>query len=257
MSWLNLLKANTRKEFISLKRYFPNTMATLISFYIIFLCLFTGILIIGSPSTQDTNTQFVIVSYIFWYLALIVVQHIGYQVGNEAIQGTLEQLSMSPMGIWRIMLTRLIASVIMESIIIVLLLYLAMLTTGQWLNVDVLTLLPILFLTITSMIGLGLIIAGMTIVLKQVQAFLQILQFILAGLVFVPLSISPYLSFLPIAKGVDLVRGVMINNLTFKTIEKFDYIILSINALFYFIIGLVIFLYCERVALKKGLLAHY
>ncbi|SHG44834.1 ABC transporter [Ornithinibacillus halophilus] len=257
MKWLNLLKANTRKEYIQLKRYLPNTLAFLFTFYFIFLGMFLGIQVIGDPSSQDANVQFVIVNYIFWYLSMIVVQDIGWQITSEATQGTLEQLSMSPMGIWRIMITRLFALVAVHFFIIAILLYLSMLTTGQWLNVDIISILPILILTIISMFGLGFIIAGMSVVFKQVQAFLQILQFILAGLVFVPLSVAPFLAFFPIVKGVDLVRGIMIDGLTLSAISTGDYLILIFNAVFYFVIGLFFFLFCEKIAMRKGLLAHY
>ncbi|WP_339217282.1 ABC transporter permease [Ornithinibacillus sp. FSL M8-0202] len=257
MSWFNLIKANTRKEVIELKRYLPNTIAMLVTFYCIFLGLFAGIQLIGDPGSKDLNTQFVIVNYVFWYLALIVVQDIGYQITNEATQGTLEQLYMSPLGQWKIMLSRLIALGTAHFLIVVILLLLAMLTTGQWLNIDLLTILPIFILTIVSMMGLGFIIAGMTLVLKQIGAFLQILQFILAGLVFVPLSTAPFLAFLPIVKGVDLIRATMIDGLSLADFTAFDYFSLIFNAIFYFLLGLIFFLYCERIAMKKGLLAHY
>lgn len=257
MNWLHLLNANLRKEYIELKRYLPNTLAMIVTFYCIFLGMFAGIQIIGDPSVQDVNTQYAIVNYIFWFLALIVVQDIGWQVTNEAMRGTLEQLCMSPMGLWRIMTARLIATTLIYIVIIVGLLYISMLTAGQWLNVDVVTIAPILLLTLISMFGVGFMIAGMSIVLKQVQSFLQILQFILAGLTFIPLSVAPVLAFLPFVKGVDLIRDVMINNATLADIGATSFLILGFNAVFYFLVGLGIFLYCERVAVTKGLLAHY
>lgn len=257
MQLLNLFNANMRKEYIELKRYLPNTIAILLTFYIIFLGMFAGIQIIGDPSTQDANIQYVIVNYIFWYLMMIVVNEIGWQISSEASQGTLEQISMSPMGIWRILTARLISLTCIHFFIIVALLYLSMATTGQWLNIDVVTIIPILLLTLLSMFGLGFMIAGLTVILKQVQAFLQILQFILAALAFVPLTVAPFLAFFPIVKGVDLVRSVMIDGLTLSQIRTSDFLILGFNAVFYFVIGLGIFLYCERYARKKGLLSHY
>ena len=197
------------------------------------------------------------VNYIFWFLAMMVVNNIGYEVINEAMRGTLEQLSMSPMGIWRIMSTRLFASTLLNFIMIIGLLYLSMLTTGQWLNVDIIAIMPILILTLISMFGIGFMIAGISIILKQVQAFLQILQFILAGLTFVPLSVAPFLAFFPFVKGVDLVREVMINGATLSQIGWANFGILGANAVVYIVVGLVFFLYCERVAMNKGLLAHY
>lgn len=257
MSWLHLLKANFRKEYIELKRYLPNTMAMIFTFYFIFLGMFAGIQVIGDPSVQDVNTQYAIVNYIVWFLAMVVMQDIGWQVTNESMRGTLEQLSMSPMGLWRIMTARLVATTSINLIIVVVLLYISMLTAGQWLNIDVIAIAPILILTLISMFGVGFMIAGISIILKQVQSFLQILQFILAGLTFVPLSVAPFLAYLPFVKGVDLIRYIMIDGATLSQIGAGNFLILAFNAIFYFILGLICFLYCERVAMHKGLLAHY
>src|SRR6185437_1106283 len=119
MQWANLLKANVRKEYIELKRYLPNTLAMVFTFYIIFLGMFTGIQLIGDPSTQELNIQYAIVNYIFWFLAMTVMNSIGWEITNEAMRGTLEQLSMSPMGIWRILATRLLATTTIYFFIIV------------------------------------------------------------------------------------------------------------------------------------------
>ncbi len=173
------------------------------------------------------------------------------------MRGTLEQLSMSPMGIWRIMTTRLLSTTIINLVIVVVLLYVSMATAGQWLNVDVVTIAPIMILTLFSMFGIGFIIAGISIILKQVQAFLQILQFILMGLTFVSVSMSPILQFLPFVKGINMVREVMIQGTSLSQFAMYDYLILILNALFYFALGLAVFIYCERAAMRKGLLAHY
>lgn len=257
MAWLNLLKANLKKEYLEYKRYLPNTIAMILTFYIIFLGLFGMIQIVGDPATQEANTQYVIVNYIFWFLAIIIIQSIGYEIINEAMRGTLEQLSMSPMGIWRIMAARLISTTIINLIIVVALLYISMATAGQWLNIDIIALAPIMLLTLISMFGISFIIAGISIILKQVQAFLQILQFILMALAFIPLSVSPVIPFLPFVKGVDMVREVMINGMTLTQFTGYDFLVLAINAVFYFGLGLTVFIFCERVAMQKGLLAHY
>lgn len=257
MAWLNLLKANLKKEYLELKRYLPNTIAMILTFYIIFLGLFGVIQFVGDPTTQDANTQYVIVNYIFWFLTITIINSIGYEVINEAMRGTLEQLSMSPMGIWRIMSARLLSTTIINLAVVIILLFISMATAGQWLNIDIVTIAPIMILTLFSMFGIGFIIAGISIILKQVQAFLQILQFILMALTFVPLSLSPAMQFLPFVKGVDMVREVMINGVSLSQFAINDFIVLIFNAVFYFAFGLGVFIYCERIAMKKGLLAHY
>lgn len=257
MAWLNLLKANLKKEYLELKRYLPNTIAMILTFYIIFLGMFGVIQMVGDPTTQDANTQYVIVNYIFWFLTITIINSIGYEVINEAMRGTLEQLSMSPMGIWRIMAARLLSTTVINLTIVIALLYVSMATAGQWLNIDVVTLVPIMLLTLVGMFGISFIIAGISIILKQVQAFLQILQFILMALAFIPLSLSPIIQFLPFVKGFDMVREVMIHGVSLSQFAMNDFLVLLASALFYFALGLGVFIYCERVAMEKGLLAHY
>src|SRR5690625_6130381 len=93
----------------------------------------------------------------------------GYEVINEGMRGTLEQLSMSPLGIWRIMTARLIARTLLNFIMVSGLLYAAMLTTGQWFTIALFTIPPILVLTLFSMFGLGLMVAGIVLIVEQLK----------------------------------------------------------------------------------------
>lgn len=257
MQWLNLLKANVRKEYIEMKRYLPNTFALLLTFYIIFLAAFFGIMFIGDPASFDANVQYSIVSVVFWSLTMLTMNFIGFAVVQEAMRGTLEQLYMSPMGVWKIMLSRIVGQFVLQTIIMIILLFAAMLTSGQWLYLNPLTTIPIILLTMISMIGVSFMIAGLAIIVKQIQAFLQIFQFVLMALVFIPLTVAPYLAFAPFVKGVNMLREVMLNNLTVTQLPFSDYGILFLNSIVYLIIGLIIFHRCEKIAMKKGLLGQY
>ncbi len=257
MQWLNLLNANIRKEFIEMKRYLPNTLALLLTFYMIFLASFFGIMFVGDPASFEANVQYSIVSVAFWSLTLMTMNFIGFSVVTEAMRGTLEQLYMSPMGVWKIMLTRIVGQFSLQLIMMVILLFAAMLTSGQWLSFNPMTTIPILILTMISIVGVSFMIAGLAIIVKQIQAFLQIFQFILMALVFIPLSVAPFLALAPFVKGVDMVRTVMIENLTLSTIPLTDFGILFVNSVVYLILGLIVFHRCEKVAMKKGLLGQY
>ncbi len=257
MKWLYLFKANFRREYIYLKRYLPNTISELITFYAIFLFLFFGIQIVGDPSTVEVNVQNTIVNYLFWFLAMMVMQGIGWSIMNEAQLGTLEQLYMSPMGAWKILLSRIVSTTIIQLIMIIILLYLSMLTTNTWLNVDVLSIIPILILTLVSMVGVSFMIAGLAIIFKQIGSFLQIFQFILMGLTFAPVSSMPFLVFLPVVKGVDMSRGIMIHNYGLGDFSLGDYTALIVNAVVYLIIGIAVFKRCERTAMIKGVLGQH
>ncbi|MGM8216344.1 ABC transporter permease [Bacillaceae bacterium W0354] len=256
-SFLNLVRANTRKEFIELKRYFPNTLSMIFTFYFIFLAMLLGIHAIGDPSQADMNIQYAIVSYVFWFLTLMALQDVGFVIMLEATRGTLEQLYMSPKGMWRILLSRFLGNLFIYSIIITALLFLSMLTAGQWLNLKPTIVVPLLLITLVSIIGTGYMIAGLCVIFKQIQSFLQILQFILMGLTFVPLSVAPVLAFGPFVKGVDMVRHVMIQNYGWSDFAWTDYTILIANSLVYLIAGIIIYLKCEKIAMEKGLLNQY
>ncbi|MUG47725.1 ABC transporter permease [Paenibacillus woosongensis] len=257
MKWLHLLSANFRKEYIELKRYLPNTLALVFTFYIIFLAAFFGIMFIGDPASFDANVQYSIVSVAFWSLTMMTMNFIGYSVVTEATRGTLEQIYMSPMGVWKIMLTRIIGQFGLQSVIMVILLFAAMLTSGQWLNLNPMTTIPIIAITMISMVGVSFMIAGLAVIVKQIEAFLQIFQFVLMGLVFVPLTVAPFLAFAPFVKGVNMVRTVMMEDLTLTQLPLADYAVLILNSLVYLIVGLVVFHRCEKTAMKKGLLGQY
>lgn len=257
MKWLHLLSANFRKEYIELKRYLPNTIALVFTFYIIFLAAFFGIMFIGDPASFDANVQYSIVSVAFWSLTMMTMNFIGYSVITEATRGTLEQIYMSPMGVWKIMLTRIMGQFGLQSVIMVILLFAAMLTSGQWLNLNPMTTIPIIIITMISMVGVSFMIAGLAVIVKQIQAFLQIFQFVLMGLVFVPLTAAPFLAFAPFVKGVNMVRMVMMEDLTLTQLPLADYAALILNSLVYLIAGLVVFHRCEKTAMKKGLLGQY
>jgi ABC-2 type transport system permease protein len=132
-----------------------------------------------------------------------------------------------------------------------------MLTAGQWLNLAPLPILLILLPTLLGIIGLGFMAGGLAVVFKQVNALLQIMQFLFLGLAFVPLASAPWLEFAPVVKGIDLMRNVMVSNLTLAEVTAADWTSLLLNGAIYFALGLGVFLLCERRALNRGLLGQY
>jgi len=253
----NVLVANLRKVATELRRYLPNTVSTLITFYAIFLMFFLGVQVLGAPESAQSNTQYLIVSTALWFLALMAMQGIGWEVTQEAMRGTLEQLYMSPVGAWRILLARMVGTVLVNALIIVVMLFLSMATARTWLNFDLVTLLPILLLTVVSMLGVGFMVAGLALVYKQVDSFLQIAQFVFLALVAVPLSVVPLLELAPVVKGADMVRGVMVEGTGLAGFSALDWLSLTINAVAYFLLGVFLYSRAERRAMNRGLLGQY
>lgn len=253
----HLTRANLAKEYIELKRYYPNTISMIFTFYFIFLAMLLGIHVIGDPQQIDTNVQYVIVNYVIWFFMLTIMQDLGFVILMEAQRGTLEQLYMSPLGMWKVLLARIISNLVIYGIIVSVLLVLSMWTAGEWLIFRLDVVLPIFIVTTLGMIGVGFMLAGLAIIIKQIQSFLNILQFILMGLAFVPISVAPYLVFAPFVKGIDMVRHVMIHGYTWADFSALDYSALILNSIFYLILGIFIYLRAEKLAMEKGLLSQY
>lgn len=257
MRSVNVLLANTRKVFIELRRYLPNTISMIVTFYAIFLMLFLGINVVGGPDGAAQSTQYLIVSLVLWMLALVAMQGIGWEITQEATRGTLEQLYMSPVSAWRILLARMIGTVVANMIMVAVMLVLAMATSGEWLRFDVTTLLPLGLLTIGCMIGIGFAVAGLAIVMKQIQAFLQIAQFIFLALVVVPVTVSPWLELLPVVRGSTMIRQAMTEGTTLFDFMAAEWMLLAANAAAWLVAGVFVYKLAERYAMARGLLGQY
>lgn len=254
---VEVLRANVRKVIIEMLRYLPNTVSLVITFYVIFLGVFFGIKVVGDPATVEENVRNLIVSNAFWFLLILGISSMGWEVTAEATRGTLEQLYMSPVGAWRILLARMVGVVGANLLIMIAMIFVSMLTAGQWLNLAPVPLLLILAPMLVGITGLGYATAGLAIVYKQIQAFLQIVQFAFMGLAFVPLSAAPWLELAPLVKGIDMVRQVMVSGYGLADFGAADWLSLLLNSAVYFALGLTAYLACERRAMNRGLLGQY
>ncbi len=254
---LTVLEANVRKVVIELMRYLPNTISLIATFYIIFLAMFLGISVIGDPASADANLRFAIVGNAFWFLLLVGVSSMGWELTTEATRGTLEQLAMSPVGLRTIVLTRMLGTLAVHLVITVGMLLLTMLTAGQWLRFDLPLLAAVLAPTFVAVIGLGYMVAGLALVFKQISALLQILQFVFLGFAFVPLAMLPWLELAPVVKGVDMVRHALVDGATLAAFGPRDWVSLLLNAAVYLLLGLLAFTVAERRATARGLLGQY
>ena len=107
------------------------------------------------------------------------------------------------------------------------------------------------------MVGVGFMVAGLALVFKQIQAFLQIAQFIFFALVAVPISLSLYLEALPVVRGASMIRDAMVEGLTLTQFGTDAWLLLAANTVFYFALGVFLYKLAERRAMQKGLLGQY
>ncbi len=255
--WPNVLAANVRKAGIEMLRYLPNTLSLVITFYAIFLAGVFGIGFIVDPESAATNIQFLIVGNAFWFLLILGISSMGWEITTEATRGTLEQLYMSPVPAWQILLSRMIGTLAINLLIVFAMVFLSMLTAGQWLHLDLGSILILIVPTLVSMIGLGYVVAGLSLLFKQIQSLLQILQFVFLGMAFVPIAAIPLLELAPVVKGIDMVRQVLVDGRALTDFGAMDAVSLLLNAAVYFTLGIAFFKLAERRAFDRGLLGQY
>uniref|UniRef100_A0A7C4XU65 ABC transporter permease n=1 Tax=candidate division WOR-3 bacterium TaxID=2052148 RepID=A0A7C4XU65_UNCW3 len=247
-----------RKEWIELKRYPFNTISGVITVYLIFLLFFFGYNFLGGNLLSGAKTlEAFIVGFFIWTYAVGAYSVLAWGITQEARSGTLEQLYMTPLGYDTVAIYSAIASLFWNLAWVVPILSLMMITTGRFLHFDLITLIPLLILTIACGYGIGFIIAGLGLIFKKIQSFFQILQFIFVGFIALPVEKYPLFKLLPFTLGAKLIGKNMINKISIFQMNWADLLILLFVAFFYFALGFTIFKLCERVAKDKGLLGHY
>jgi ABC-2 type transport system permease protein len=171
-----------RRSLIEFRRYAFDTISGLISIYGFFLVIFFGAKIFGGDQAGfGESIEGVVVSYGMWAITMFALGSLTYDLTQEAQLGTLEQLGMSPFGLVRVLVARAFTSLATYVAMWVALLVVMMATTGRWLHIDVISIVPLLAVTIVGVIGVGFLLAGLAIVFKRVQQMLQIHQVLSSG----------------------------------------------------------------------------
>ena len=253
MTW-----AMVKRYGIELRRYAFNTLSMLLSFYLIFLLLFLGIRTLAGPNAQFGEAlSGMVIGFTVFYLVVYAYAELSWVLIAEAQQGTLEQLSMSPLGFGRVIVARIFAALGFRTLVMFVLLVVMMATTGRWLHVDLLTIVPLLLFTIASVQGIGFVMGGLALVFKQIQAALGILQFLFVGLIAVPMDQFPLARFLPLTWGTQLIGRAMMDGDRLWTLPPADVLGVAVVGIAYFAAGFGAFTLFERLARNRGLLGHY
>jgi ABC-2 type transport system permease protein len=235
-----------------------DTISGLVMIYGFFLLMFFGAKVFGGNRPGFGNTiSAVVVYFALWSLTVFSLSTLTFDIMQEAQLGTLEQISMSPFGLAHVLVARVFSSLIVQFGFMSALLVLMMTTTGRWLNLAPVSTLPVLLLTLLGVIGLGFVLGGVAIVFKRVQQALQIWQLAAFGLIVAPIEHAPYTKYLPLTWGATLLRRIMVNHDSVFSMPKGDLLLLLVNSLLYFALGIVVFKRFERVARERGLLGHY
>lgn len=256
---MELFWAELRRSWIQLIRYSTEAIAGIVVTTVVFYGLFLSSRYIAGPQSQfGDRLDAIVVGYLLWTLSLFIMSDVSGTLQREAQTGTLEQLFLSPYSAPRVFLTRAIAGLTIQIMIIAIILGLITTLTGSQLSFPPSLLLPFGTVVLGGY-GLALMLGSLALLLKQVQQLLGIVQFGLLFLLALPIETWPptarllgYL--LPMAPGAGLLRELMARN---GALDAPSMLLALINGVVYFAIGIVLFRVAERETKRRGRLGGY
>lgn len=259
-----LFKVSIEKSVKDLIRYKFNTISDILSFYFLFIAMFFGMKLFGtrmnvSPVKLGETLEGFVAGYFLWTIMVMAYSDTATSIISDATRGTLEQISMSNLGLHNILIVRSITNLIVNLLICFIVLFSIMVTTNYWLKIKVFQLLIVILIGIFSILGIALIFGGLALIFKKIQSLLNIIQYFLIGLVIPgPKAFSSLISaVLPFRPTIESVYNITLGGESIMNFSLGDIGIIIGNSIAYFLIGLLIFNCCSKIARKRGLLGQY
>ncbi len=254
-----LLIAEWRRMVVGLVRYPIDTIASTLTLFLVFAGLFYGASYITSSPIGGGRLSTVVLGYTVWIVMMAATGDMAWSVQNEAQNGTLEQVMMVPWNSVWVFLVRAVMAIVgmLVPVGAVLLALLAM--THVHLFWRPAALVPILMVIATAW-GLGLLVAGIALLLKRVGQVLQIVQFLLLFVIVSPVAVLPGLGWhlasiaIPFAAQVSLLHGLLAAG---ATPTAWLWLESVMNLLFVLMGGIALFIGADRLARRQGILGHY
>lgn len=245
-----------KKELLLLTRYRVNTASYFALLYAIFLMIFFGGRTFGG-SSFDESLSAIIVGYFLATMSFTAFSRLARLFSREASWGTLEQLYMTEIGFRRVTLLFAVNQIALSFVWGTGMLGLMLLTTGKRISVDVVSVVPVLFFALLSVVGLGLVIGGVAVLYKRVDNVFGLMQFGFYGLVAAPTEAYPLMKLLPLSQGSYVLRLIMEQGYRIWEVPTSELGILVFTGVAYAILGYAALGKIVGVARKRGVMGHY
>jgi len=169
------------------------------------------------------------------------------KIETERKAGTLEQLCISPVSFYLILFTRSIIELVRKPILTLIAVQLFIWTNQLNLSFNHLDFLFIFFLTILPLIGIGYLLAGVSLLAKGFSQTGSIIVFFMLG--GMAITVYPFNAFslMPFFPQIATLKLVFLEG---KEFESVWYLYLMGNSLFYLTIGVFCFIKLEYKARK-------
>ena len=260
-AWPGILLNETHKGLLLSWSYKFNLLTMMLTMGFIFIGI---VFFMGRGDLDRAAIPSALLGYLMWFYALTAISNMSWDLREEAQTGTLEQRYLSPAPTGLIQLGRSFSNLITTTIIVGLFTLVLVLLLGVELPLR-LAAIPVFILTMMGLYGFGFLIGGATLIFKQVESLANLVQNMLLFLngAFRPVDRLPtWLAViaytLPTTQGIIVMRKVVLEGESLLAVWADGSLVwLLLHSVAYFVVGWVVFDFCERKARRDGLLGQY
>ncbi len=245
-----LVSGMVYRIFIEMKRYYLNFLSSIVVMIIIFLLIVLGFKSFGGSAASGTLRDTAI-GYFMWMTMLFTLTDLSWTIMNEMQRGIIEQEFLSPYGPLAVFAAYQFSSILFNLPLLYGMMVVIFSLAGVSIKVP-----PVFFLyLVAAMIqtmGMGMMLAGITLRFKRTNALLQLVQFAVIGLLFLDargfkamiIPVSPYFY-------------IMKKILSGESPEGATVLFALIGTAIYLAAGLLVFKFFERAVRIRGDLTTY
>ena len=255
---IGMLMAEWRRTVVETVRYPLETISSMATLFIVFAGLFYGATYITNSPIGDGRLTTVVVGYAVWMTMMAATGDLGWSIQNEAQNGTLEQVMMFPWPPVLIFLVRAFMAIVAFVLPMAIVLLGLLAITHIHLQWHWAAVLPFAWALGTAW-GLGLIVASIALLFKRIGQVLNIVQFAMLFLILAPIADFPawqwriLSALMPFTAQVTLLRDV----LSQENASLWLWMESGGNFLLIILLGILFFIWANRVARSRGILGHY
>lgn len=254
------LKAVLRREWILRKRYkvrlFTNIIEPLLW---VSLFVFFGKAFIGPSGDEEIFTSYIIIGIVMLMMISTTLWSSGLVLRREQMYGTLESLFISPANKIMVIIGTAFFDFLDLSWYVGLALAFGHFAFGFSVNVaDPLAVILMLVLTMVSLYGFAILFAGITLLVKESFALVNLIQpimYLFCGIFFPVYALPSYLQWvswmIPITYSVMGMELTVVFGATVWDVLVF-YFALIVSTVVYIIIAVIVYKYIENLAKSKG-----
>jgi ABC-2 type transport system permease protein len=240
-----------------------------VGYLLTFVFVFIGIgFFMGNGRIQAGSLESPLLGYLVWFFGLKAIEHMAFMLSEEARGGTLEQMYMTPAPMGLVMIGRSVGTLAVSAVqagIIGTILVLVLRLQVEFDLPIILNATPVFILTMIGLFGFGFVVAGLTIVFKQIGTLINMLQNVLlflSGAILpvdrLPPAVTVVAKTLPSTQGIIVLRQAVFERLSLPDLWTSGALPwLAIHSTLYFVLGWVFYAYCESIAKRQGSLGQY